>query len=337
VRVLGGDAARPLGTGGPAAGIRTAVLAPDEVLVLYTDGLVEAPDRDLTRGIAELGRTLAELLPGAPSLTDACAGAIRRMTSGASTDDVTLLAARRRPAPDALEIATVARAGEVPRIRREIGSWLAELGVEDDDWSTVQLVASELVTNSVEHAYAGAGGPLTLRMDLDPLGDLLLEVVDGGGWRSPTTSPGNRGRGLHLARSMMDDVDIVAGPSGTRVHACRALRRPATFGTAAPSSRAGRDVPYRSAIARGEPPVLHVQGPVDTTTADRLRSDVLDGSRSGALPLVVDLDDVTMLASAGVRVLHELAGAVALTLRARPGAPARAVVDLTGLHHLVRD
>lgn len=67
------------------------------------------------------------------------------------------------------------------------------------------------------------------------------------------------------------------------------------------------------------------------TTASTVRRDILDAARGGALALTIDLNDVTLLASAGVRVLHELAEPLDLTFLAAPECPARAVVELTGL------
>jgi anti-anti-sigma regulatory factor len=54
------------------------------------------------------------------------------------------------------------------------------------------------------------------------------------------------------------------------------------------------------------------------------------------LPLTVDLSDVTILASAGVRTLYRVAAQLAvhgrqLTLISEHGTPAAAVLDLTGL------
>ncbi|HXV94193.1 MAG TPA: STAS domain-containing protein, partial [Pseudonocardia sp.] len=124
------------------------------------------------------------------------------------------------------------------------------------------------------------------------------------------------------------------GPRGTTVTARHTLRRAPILAepAAAPVPRAGRTSPaYRSSLHRGRPTLLEIGGVVDITAEDQLRSDLLNASRGGAVDLVVDLDGVVMLASAGVRVLHELARSLGLELRASPGTPARSVLDLTRL------
>jgi serine phosphatase RsbU (regulator of sigma subunit)/anti-sigma regulatory factor (Ser/Thr protein kinase)/anti-anti-sigma regulatory factor len=342
--VLPGRPAAPLGTGGPAPELCTVQLAMGELLLLYTDGLVEQRGRDLVAGVDALAQTFAELLgPGlvgtatgtAPIATvrEACAAAIERMTGGQSADDVTLLAARRRARPAPLELDVAARPAELRRIRRELAAWLDDVEVSADDWAAIELVMSEMVANSIEHGYRGEeNGRVTVRAELDTLGRFSMAVEDLGRWRPPTASPGGRGRGLHLARSMMDDVELLAGDEGTRVRASLALHRAATFGSLGPAARTRPDdTAYRSSATRSELPVLHVEGPVDMATADQLRVDILDASRGGALPLLVDLDAVTVLASAGVLVLHDLARAFELRLQASPGTPARTVLALTGL------
>ncbi|MEV5957171.1 SpoIIE family protein phosphatase [Streptomyces sp. NPDC051987] len=80
-------------------------LAPDAILALYTDGLVERPGADIDEGIAALGAVLAEAgaapgRRGARTLT----GVADRLTAMARhatdrPDDVALLLATRRPGP----------------------------------------------------------------------------------------------------------------------------------------------------------------------------------------------------------------------------------------------
>jgi anti-anti-sigma regulatory factor len=80
---------------------------------------------------------------------------------------------------------------------------------------------------------------------------------------------------------------------------------------------------------------LHVHGPVLPTTAERLRTRLDIESHAGTRSLTVNLDDVTHLASAGVRILQQ-ADRVArrqhsqLILTARPGSIAHDVLHLLG-------
>ena len=93
---------------------------------------------------------------------------------------------------------------------------------------------------------------------------------------------------------------------------------------------------FDTVLRRSENPVLTVRGPVDQSSADRLRTEILSASRGGALPLTVDLTGVTHLASVGVRLLFQLAGAgtaAGVRLSAGTGTPADQVLTLTGLEH----
>ena len=57
-RYLDGTGTGPLGTGSPPA-LATSALAPGELLLLYSDGLVERPDRTIGEGMAELAEAAA--------------------------------------------------------------------------------------------------------------------------------------------------------------------------------------------------------------------------------------------------------------------------------------
>ncbi len=77
---------------------RTVVLAPGDALVLYTDGLTEARNRnDAEYGAGRLGRTLARTRGLAPrAVVDTCLEDLAAHMDGASrSDDLTLMAIRR--------------------------------------------------------------------------------------------------------------------------------------------------------------------------------------------------------------------------------------------------
>jgi anti-anti-sigma regulatory factor len=78
---------------------------------------------------------------------------------------------------------------------------------------------------------------------------------------------------------------------------------------------------------------------VDITTTGQLTRSLLAACRGGVLPMIADLDEVTLLASAGVRALFEVTGQLAahqqdFTLIAGPASAARAVLDLVGLPYI---
>jgi serine phosphatase RsbU (regulator of sigma subunit) len=79
--------------GGVAYEQTTTTLAPGEVLVLYTDGLVESRDRPIEQGIADLEGLVVQVGGrGAEALRDA----IVERVADTRADDVCLLVVRRR-------------------------------------------------------------------------------------------------------------------------------------------------------------------------------------------------------------------------------------------------
>ncbi|MEJ8641623.1 SpoIIE family protein phosphatase [Streptomyces sp. MS1.HAVA.3] len=94
-RHLSRRAARdPAGRGRAGLPHRGGAAAPGSLLVLYTDGLIEARDRDLDQGMDEL----AQALRGAEQPLDAlCDGILRRLLPCAQQDDVAVLLARAGP------------------------------------------------------------------------------------------------------------------------------------------------------------------------------------------------------------------------------------------------
>ena len=58
-RYLEGTGTGPLGTGSPPV-LASSALAPGELVLLYSDGLVERPDRTIAEGMAELAVVAAD-------------------------------------------------------------------------------------------------------------------------------------------------------------------------------------------------------------------------------------------------------------------------------------
>ncbi|MEV6112388.1 SpoIIE family protein phosphatase [Streptomyces sp. NPDC052109] len=81
----------PLGIGGISYTTTEIPVAPGSVLVLYTDGLVEARERDLDEGLEELTHLLAGTHPSLDELADTL---IDRLAPTPAQDDIALLIAR---------------------------------------------------------------------------------------------------------------------------------------------------------------------------------------------------------------------------------------------------
>ncbi|MEE1754605.1 SpoIIE family protein phosphatase [Streptomyces sp. SP18CS02] len=95
VSFLDGLPGTPLGTGGREFRTEQVPLPPGSLLVLYTDGLIEARDRDLDEGMEQLAQALAHRHQPLEELCDHLLG---RLLPGAAQDDVAVLLARTLPA-----------------------------------------------------------------------------------------------------------------------------------------------------------------------------------------------------------------------------------------------
>jgi PAS domain S-box-containing protein len=202
----------PLGVGG--VGFETTELdVPDgAVLVLYTDGLVEARGTDIGAGIERLRETLCRRLD---SLEDACDELLSAMEPGGEPDDVALLMARLGGLPAGSTAAWnfPARASAVRLARRQVRDTLVAWDLAPLSDVTVLLV-SELVTNSLRYAH----GPIGVRMVRG--GSLLVEVSD------PLPDPPRErvaaeddegGRGLQLVAGASRRWGTRHGPLGKTV------------------------------------------------------------------------------------------------------------------------
>ncbi|MFI0986993.1 SpoIIE family protein phosphatase [Streptomyces exfoliatus] len=91
ITFLDGPPGTPLGTGAHDFGTEEVALPAGGLLVLYTDGLIEARDRDLDEGMRQLAQAL---LPLDRPLDTLCDEVLGRLLAGAAQDDVAMLLAR---------------------------------------------------------------------------------------------------------------------------------------------------------------------------------------------------------------------------------------------------
>jgi anti-sigma regulatory factor (Ser/Thr protein kinase) len=254
-------------------------------------------------------------------------------------DDVTVLVAQHRLPVPPLSLDIEATLGALRTARRTLTRWLDELGADPDDADALVYATGEAIANTVQHAYRGrpadAARPVRMRAWLSGSGEGLVEIADEGRWQPARPGVSDGGRGLLMMRELCDAVEISHPPAaatGTTVRLTHRLRRPVTIGLPGPQ-------PVRA--ARADQLVVEVDedtghavvaGPIDMATAEKLRPTLLHATRGGVRELTVDLSAVTVLSSAGVQLLHDLAAiAPGLTLAAVPGKPAHDVLRLVGL------
>lgn len=91
VAFLDGPPGTPLGAGGQDFRTEQVPLPPGSLLVLYTDGLIEARDRDLDQGMQQLAQALRHL---DHPLEEICDRILGRLLPSTAQDDVAVLLAR---------------------------------------------------------------------------------------------------------------------------------------------------------------------------------------------------------------------------------------------------
>jgi anti-anti-sigma factor len=360
----------PLGTSSTFVPAETRMHAGD-VLVLYTDGLVERPGRDHAASMVELARVVGDVHGGRAlverGLTDVerlCTQTLELLVRPTGhTDDITLLALGRQDAVRDLDLEVPAEPASLAQTRRAVARWLRRAGADSSDVTAMQLVVGELLTNSVEHAYAqasashaAAAATVRVHLHLSAAGVLEAEVADRGRWRSAASEPG-RGRGLVLSTRLVDSLVIDRGGTGTTVRVRQRLTATARVLTdhqlsslvAVPEATVSDE---RLLLVLDQPRAgsgyvrysrrLRVDGPLDAMTAPELAIDLSSEVARGAPAVLLDLTGVSHLASAGVAALFAAAdearrGGMELSLYAPLGSTAQQIMALVEMPHLTVD
>lgn len=192
----------------------TVDLAPDDVVVAFTDGLVERRDRTVHDGLAELS-SLARALRD-DDVEDLNRRLIERMVADGG-DDVVAVSLRFAPSGDRFRSRFPAKRSELAPLRERLGAWLERNAVDQDLHQRVMLGTAEACANAVEHAYRSLEpGEVGVRAGWD--GSALVVVVnDAGVWQEAQTSSVNRGRGLTIIGRVADSMTRITGPTGTTI------------------------------------------------------------------------------------------------------------------------
>jgi PAS domain S-box-containing protein len=183
-----------------------------ELIVLYTDGLVEN-DRDLEQGERALEAAIgaeAQTTSPNPALS-----ILHRMISGTPKDDVAILTIGLLRWPvDRIDIEAPAVPASARMLRQSLRRLTAGVGLDEQRAFGLLVAAGEAISNVIEHAYGLREG--LVHVTGKRIGDrLVVEIQDTGRWRTPRSE--GRGRGLALMRSIVDDADVQADQSGTTV------------------------------------------------------------------------------------------------------------------------
>jgi GAF domain-containing protein/anti-sigma regulatory factor (Ser/Thr protein kinase) len=210
----------PLGTAVmPAAEETRVALEPGMTLAFYTDGLIERRGERLVTRQQEL-HAAAAAAPAEPDLL--CEALIEQLVGDdPPADDVAILTVQRTATADErLNLRVAARPEELAAIRRLLRGWLTDAGADRRSIEAVLLASGEACTNAIEHAYGPGEQTFELEGARDG-DDIVLEIRDSGRWRPPRGQ--NRGRGLGLMETFMDEVEVTPGEHGTAVRMRRRI------------------------------------------------------------------------------------------------------------------
>ncbi|MBB4689136.1 SpoIIE family protein phosphatase [Amycolatopsis jiangsuensis] len=370
--LAGADSARylpasgngPLGTGSDYS-VVTDRLDLGQVVLLYSDGILERPGREPAAATAELARTVADAVAGRgladhelSAVDRACTHTLEllvRLTG--HTDDITLLAAQRRTPSAPLRLCMPTGPDAIGTARRDLDSWLRNQEAGDEDRSALAHAVSELVTNAVEHGHPDStAGTITISADLDAGGVVRVVVADDGQWRE-RSRPGDEsfrrdhGLGLAMTARFVDALDLDHDESGTTAILRHRLSRPARLLTTGQLSDGvpvrGPDELRELTLVLDQPHApgnrIAVYGPLDATNIDHVAAELDRFTLGGTHDLTVDLTAVTHLASTAVKLLSPVSAPgdghrrPPLCLYAPLGSVAHQVLTLVAVPHTTTD
>lgn len=205
---------------------RTVELSVHDVVLLYTDGAIEAHGRDGLFGQERLMDCVSRL--GGRSAREVVSSLQRAILAyrTAAPDDLALLAVRVVPVDEpeerlVLETWLAADAVAVSEARRVVSS-AAVAVLDDEELSNLVISVSELVTNAVNHLARDPNRTLRSRpiqLRLFHRGDMLRAEVNnpGRGFELPTSLPAvdsDTGRGLYLVQAVTSHLCVTTS-SGT--------------------------------------------------------------------------------------------------------------------------
>lgn len=189
-----------------------------DLVVLYTDGLVERRGENLQEGFDRLVAVSARAAvrgPGADAVAEQLLEAL--LARQARADDVCVLTAWSAGDPQpSLELDLAPRPSSSRAARGEVTATLHRWGA-DELADPVELLVSELVTNAVSHV----GGGVHLRMEKLPVG-VRVRVFDGGDEPLPEVDDevppdAPTGRGLLIVDNVADRWGVEPTETGKQV------------------------------------------------------------------------------------------------------------------------
>jgi GAF domain-containing protein/anti-sigma regulatory factor (Ser/Thr protein kinase)/PAS domain-containing protein len=217
---LEGGRSTPIGIGLDTRARQASVdLQPGDVVLLYTDGLVESRTMAITEG---MDRLCTAVETGPELLEELLDHVGEQLAVDTRQDDVAMVAIRWLPAPS-LTLRLVSDPSSLAEVRRELRAWLDGGGVEPDEANDILVACSEACANAIVHA-AHPTSPDFEVTGTRVNGEISVVVRDSGRWREPDPARDSGGFGLKLMEALMDDVQVSTRDAGTEVRLRRRLQ-----------------------------------------------------------------------------------------------------------------
>lgn len=233
-----------LGEGGMPLGIEDETrykagrveLEPGDMVVLYTDGVTEAPRNGKPFGQGRLMDLVGEYGVGSPGeLVQAIRRGVESWAGDVLRDDIALLVFQITPdkqlADPVREIVLPNEPARISEIRRFVAAFLADLRAPVEVSSEILLAVGEAAGNAYRHGRKnGSRSEIRVRCEFDRP-DFEIEVADDGpgfdlGEVADRGTPdpfAQGGRGLFLMKELMDRVTVDTSGDGTVVRLLRSL------------------------------------------------------------------------------------------------------------------
>lgn len=128
---------------------------------------------------------------------------------------------------DRLELVVPATLDSIERVSIFLESTLEDAGLDMIESARIQLAVEEAVTNVINHGYGGSDGEILITTDIES-SQVMITITDTGQEFDPTSIPppdvtadldhrNIGGLGVHLIRSVMDDVSYIRDDNKNRL------------------------------------------------------------------------------------------------------------------------
>jgi len=193
-------------------------LNPGDVLLLFSDGLVERHGTRISDGLQRLETTVGDNRD--VPLDVLCDRIIADMTTASdSDDDIVLLGLRLAPKLSRrLRWVLPADPAELGPMRAAVREWALPIGLPDRTLRRLLIAVGEAVANSIEHAYLRrATGHVEIDL-CETATAVVVRIRDDGAWLMPERDFDSRGRGTSIIARLADGFVRHVGRRGTIVH-----------------------------------------------------------------------------------------------------------------------